>query len=534
LTQRQTRWLEEYSLFLPKIVYKPGNNNVVADALSRNPLFMNTVDISMDDSLVEDIKIAYKFDNKLSKIIDDITVKGKKVPNYSISNGLLIKKNRICIPCDKKVINKLISIHHDSKISGHLGTDKCYEVIARHFVWRNMTNDIDDFIKTCDTCQRSKLSTQKPIGLLQPLPIPSRNWEHVSMDFITALPTTETGFDSIMVVVDKLSKMSHFIPTNKNADTETIAFLFFHNIFRLHGLPRKIISDRDPKFTSNLWKHLMKLLDVNLNLSTSHHPQTDGQTERLNKTLEQMLRSCLTNSEWDTLLPSIEFAYNNSVQASTKTSPFVCVYGQNPLIPSSFVVPNIDSDSPVALDIVKNIGETIELVKENLKSSIEYQEQYSNSNRREVLFKVGEKVLLSTKNLKDPKQSEKANKLKNPYCGPFEIIQEISPVVYKLKLPKTMRIHPVFHVSQFKKYNTPDADRLVQDSPPPPRVIDIQGEYEIEKILQRKNVGRGYKYLIKWKNYPDTENTWEPKSNFNAKGLEAIKEFEGTINNQSK
>ncbi|GJP79406.1 hypothetical protein CLOP_g9640, partial [Closterium sp. NIES-67] len=201
--------------------------------------------------------------------------------------------------------------------------------------WHHLADDVQKFVTSCDTCQRMKSSKQKKAGLLQPLPVPEQPWLVVSVDFITGLPPTTSGHDAILVVIDKFSKMGHFIPTHTIARIEETAQLFVRYIISQHGIPTTLISDRDPKFTSKFWKELMSLLGTKLAMSSAYHPQTDGQTERLNQIVEQLLRAACKDeiSKWDLHLPVLEFAYNNATHAATELTPFFLCYGRHPLTP---------------------------------------------------------------------------------------------------------------------------------------------------------------------------------------------------------
>ena len=225
-----------------------------------------------------------------------------------------------------------MSQHHDIPISGHVGVTKTSELIMRRFYWPGMHAEIKKYVVSCLPCQSNKPSQQVPMGLLQPLPIPNKKWEVVTMDLITGLPVTKNGNDAIVVWVDKLSKKAHFAATVTTIDAPGLAKLMYNNVVRHHGIPNQIVSDRDPRFTANFWKCLWKLTGTTLAMSTAYHPQTDGQTERMNRTLEDMLRAN-TNYEqdnWDEYLITLEIAYNNSVQASTGFTPFFLDSGQHP------------------------------------------------------------------------------------------------------------------------------------------------------------------------------------------------------------
>ena len=218
------------------------------------------------------------------------------------------------VPNQKELKNSVIYEFHDIPKAGHVGVDKTSAAIIRHFWWPGFRNDIREYIRACQSCQRNKASNQKPAGLLQPLPVPEHKWTDISMDFITQLPRTQSGYDAIYVVVDRCTKMCHFIPTRTTIDAEGTAQLFLDNIFRLHGLPDSIVSDRDPRFTGHFMTALCQKMGIHQKLSTAFHPQTDGQTEKMNRTLEEMLRHFVgpDQDDWEKYLSQCEFAVNNS------------------------------------------------------------------------------------------------------------------------------------------------------------------------------------------------------------------------------
>ncbi|CAI7907501.1 unnamed protein product [Closterium sp. NIES-54] len=236
-----------------------------------------------------------------------------------------------------------------------------------------MAADVQQFVTSCDTCQQMKSSKQKKTGLLQPLPVPEQPWQVVSLDFITGLPSTSRGHDSILVVIDKFSKMGHFIPTNATATAEATARLLFDRIITI---PATLISDRDPKFTSKFWKELMGLLGTKLAMSSAYHPQTDGQTERLNQVVEQLLRTACKDdvSHWDTQLPTLEFAYNNASHAATWKTPFFLCYGQEPLTPQQ---PTTPAHVQAAHDFVTTMQQLWEKNQRRLTTMQTSQKQYA-------------------------------------------------------------------------------------------------------------------------------------------------------------
>jgi len=355
------------------------------------------------------------------------------------------------------------------------------------------------------------------------------------MDLITHLLKTRSGYDAIIVFVDRLSKMVHFQPMTTTATAPDIAKLFFGTIFRLHGMPSIIVSDRNPRFTSLFWKALFKCLGTRLTMSTAFHPETDGQTERNNRTLEQILRIFVNykQNDWDQHLIAAEFAYNNAKQASTGMSPFYLASGQDLITPASLLQPSaLDTNVHSTNEFVEHMSTLIKMASEHLAEAQQRQAKYADTKRREVTFQVGDKVLLSAKNISVDTQARRPSKKLQPrFIGLYEVIQVISPVTYKLKLPETLTIHPVFHVSLLKAYqkNLQEfEDRVIK---PPPPVITSEGheEFEVEKILDRRMRRRGnnstVEYLVKWKGYSDYDATWEPVSNLK-NADEAVEEFE--------
>jgi len=230
--------------------------------------------------------------------------------NFNIEKDLLLYKNRWYIPKDEGIRRTIMEAEHDSKIAGHFGTYKTIGRVRANFYWPKMDENITDYVRSCDVCQRNKVIRHKKYGLLEPLEVPMRPWTAISMDFIVGLPKSD-GYTKIWVIVDRFSKMAHFIRLRTEEDIKELALTFVKEIWRLHGLPESIVFDRDTQFTSKFWTSLMQLLQVKLNLSTAFYPESDGQTERVNQTLEQYLRRYCSYQQdhWVSLLPFAERAY---------------------------------------------------------------------------------------------------------------------------------------------------------------------------------------------------------------------------------
>jgi len=511
ISERQTRWLDRIAEFQPQISYLKGKHNAVADALSRHPLHLGAIStVQVPDELLQEFRDALKGDPRTDVLV--------KLKSYTTKEGLLYHKDQLYVPDSRTLRTKLLQAYHDSPLGGHFAVEKTLEKLRRDFFWPEMERELKEYVRSCDQCQRTKPSNQQPAGLLHPLPIPSRNWESVSMDFLTGLPKTQRGKDAIFVVVDRLSKMCHLCPTTKDASAPDIARLFFSDIFRLHGMPTSIVSDRDAKFTSNFWKALFDLCGVDLRLSSAYHPQTDGQTERTNRTLEQVLRNYINHrqDDWDLHLTPAEFAINDSKQSSTGFSPFFLNANQHPVTPQALINPR-DTPVPAANDHARTFSENTKLARENLVAAQERQKRFADNNRKEEELNVGDRVLISTKNLTLAFQTGRdAAKLDHRWAGPFKVLEKNSAVSYKVELPPEVRVHPVFHISVLKPYHEAANERFPNrnHARPPPVIIDEEEEYEIEGILAHETKYGKTRYLVKWKGYPLSDASMLPESSF--------------------
>ncbi|KAK1666146.1 hypothetical protein QYE76_054305 [Lolium multiflorum] len=336
--------------------------------------------------------------------------------------------------CPSGSVNILES--HAGGLMGHFGREKTLLMLADHFYWPKMRRDVDRYVRRCITCNKSK-SKLKPHGLYTPLPAPTTPWEDISMDFVLGLPRTKRGHDSIFVVVDRFSKMSHFIACHKSDDASHIANLFFREIVRLHGVPKTIVSDRDVKFMSYFWKTLWRKLGTKLLFSTTCHPQTDGQTEVVNRTLSQLLRSMIKKNlkEWEECLPHVEFAYNRAVHSTTELCPFEVVYGFKPITPLDLlplpIHERVNMEASKRADYVKKIHEkTKELIEKKGKSNA----ARMNKKRKEMLFKPGDLVWVHFRKDRFPKLRK--SKLKPRGDGPYKVLAKINDNAYSIDLPE--------------------------------------------------------------------------------------------------
>ncbi|KAK1694091.1 hypothetical protein QYE76_010788 [Lolium multiflorum] len=346
---------------------------------------------------------------------------------------------------------------HAGGLMGHFGREKTLLMLADHFYWPKMRRDVDRYVKRCITCNKSK-SKLKPHGLYTPLPAPTTPWEDISMDFVLGLPRTKRGHDSIFVVVDRFSKMSHFIACHKSDDASHIANLFFREIVRLHGVPKTIVSDRDVKFMSYFWKTLWRKLGTKLLFSTTCHPQTDGQTEVVNRTLSQLLRSMIKKNlkEWEECLPHVEFAYNRAVHSTTELCPFEVVYGFKPITPLDLlplpVHERVNMEASKRADFVKKIHvKTKELIEKKGKSNA----ARKNKKRKEMLFKPGDLVWVHFRKDRFPKLRK--SKLLPRGAGPYKVLAKINDNAYSIDLPDDeFGVSNSFNVADLTPYDGED------------------------------------------------------------------------------
>jgi len=346
------------------------------------------------------------------------------------------------------------------------------------------------------------------------------------MDFITELPLSAGLYTQIWVVVDRFTKMAHFVALPADVTAEQLARKFLYEIWKLHGLPEEIVSDRDAKFTSKFWSALMEALGVERKLSTSFHPQTDGQTERVNQSIEQYLRSFCNydQDDWYELLPLAEYAYNNSITSATDMSPFYANYGFHPKVTW---LKQAEIKNPAAELYAHWMEEVHQQCREQLEKTQARMSKYYDSKRLPITFNPGDKVLLDGRNLKTKRSSKK---LDHKMYGPYAIAKLIGTRAAKLQLPKAMKCHDVFNVSLLEPYKASSFEGRSQE-PPPPVVVDGEEEYIIERIIksEKRKARRGNKwwveYLVKWENYPPGESTWETVDAFQAGAYHFLRQF---------
>jgi transposase InsO family protein len=559
LNRRQAGYALILSRFHFVILHKPGAYNK-SDALSRRPdhkegmadpeeqaLFLNKAPVSQNDEILDTkffairctrpiaitdqgnksirdrIKSAQTYDTEVSHALETVLKNGpraitKGLQDWNLEDGIILYRGHVYVPKDDTLRQDIVKSCHENIATGHPGRWKTYELVSREFWWPGMSTFVRDYVDGCAKCQSTKVRPKTHVPL-QPNQVPTDIWGIITMDFITDLPLSK-GFDSLFVVVDRLSKAVVLAPCNKTITAEETAKLYMTHVWRRTGLPRQVISDRGPQFASKVMQEIWTKLDVKSTMSTAFHPQTDGETERVNQELEQYLRVFCNFQidDWVDYLPFMEFAHNARSHSATGKSPFHVWYGFQP----TFMPPvNFATAIPTVEERLRTLDQIRSEVTASLKVAAEIMKR-SGPNAPTHRFKPGDRVWLEGTNIHTTHPKAKLAPRRH---GPFEVISA-TEVNSKLKLPKTWRLHPVFHNSLLTPYKE-TAAHGPNYTQPPPEVIDGEGDhYEVQDILQSRLTPnrRGVQYLVTWKGYPDSERTWLPATQMKH-AAELVKEF---------
>jgi len=375
-----------------------------------------------------------------------------------------------------------------------------------------MRNTIKQYVKNCDICQRTKVVQHAPYGLMKPNEAPDRPWKSISMDFITDLPKSE-GDDAILIVIDRLRNMAHFLPCTKEMDARQFSELFMREIFRLHGLPKDIITDRGSIFTSDLWKETTKQLGIERRLRTAFHPQTDGQTGRTNSTFEQYLRAYVNYQQdnWKELLPMAEFAYNNGYQESIKRAAFFANYGFNPEYQT---IGHLMQGKITPPEDMSQLQDTLQA--EMTEAQLRHKKYYDAGRKPDPNLQSGDMVWLLPRNIRTTRPCKKLDYKK---IGTFKILARIGESAYKLDLPPSMKIHNTFHISLLEIYRD-DKFSSQRTQPPPPIIIEGEPESELEHIIDSRLHYGKLQYRAKWTGYsPEHDIVWYPYEDLENAGI---------------
>nr|ABF95994.1 retrotransposon protein, putative, Ty3-gypsy subclass [Oryza sativa Japonica Group] len=544
LNLRQRRWLELIKDYDVGIHYHPGKANVVADALSRKShcntlnvrgippelnqqmeaLNLNIVGrgflaaLEAKPTLLDQIREAQKNDPDMHGLLKNMK-QGKAAGFTEDEHGTLWNGKRVCVPDSRELKQLILQEAHESPYSIHPGSTKMYLDLKEKYWWVSMKREIAEFVALCDVCQRVKAEHQRPAGLLQPLQVPEWKWDEIGMDFITGLPKTQGGYDSIWVIVDRLTKVARFIPVKTTYGGNKLAELYFARIVSLHGVPKKIVSDRGSQFTSHFWKKLQEELGTRLNFSTAYHPQTDGQTERLNQILEDMLRACVLDfgKTWDKSLPYAEFSYNNSYQASIQMAPYEALYGRKCRTP--LLWDQVGESQVFGTDILREAEAKVRIIRDNLKVAQSRQKSYADNRRRDLEFAVDDFVYLRVTPLRGVHRFRTKGKLAPRYVGPFRITARRGEVAYQLELPASLgNVHDVFHVSQLKKcLRVPSEQADSEQIEVREDLTYVEKPVKILDTMERRTRNRVIRFCkVQWSNHAEEEATWEREDELKA------------------
>ena len=459
---------------------------------------------------------AYEQARKQEAATEDPSPKDRKAKEVSCENDLLYRRNRLWVP--KGLVQRIMESEHDTKVAGHMGQDKAIELIRRNFWWPKMNERIIDFVRSCPEYQQNKVSRHQPYGLSSPLELPYAPWQSIAMDFIKEVPASE-GHDQLWVIIDRFTKMAHFLPLRMEEKTAAgLAIIFAREVWKYQGLPADIVSDRDSRFTLETWKEFLRLLGIWPRMSTAFHPQTDGQTERLNQTIEAYLQAFVSKEQddWVRLLPMAKFAYNNSTTTGNGMSPFYTNYSFHPAAMKPATTEPLNPASQVYAHWIHAVYDES---RKGLENTQEQMCRYTDPARKEPpAYQVGDLVMLNGCNIKMRRPSKK---LDHKNHGRFQLEKIVFPLAVRLTLPRKWKIHNVFHVSLLEPYQTsehrapPDPSKVLREADD----IEQSEEYDMDEVMSSVERSQGNNkrilYLIKWLDYPERKDwTEEPFDNF--------------------
>ena len=396
----------------------------------------------------------------------------------SLIEGLWWKEGRIVMPNSADTKRLVLEAMHDHLLAGHLGVTKPIKAINSRFFWRNAHQEVCDYIRHCPSCQLQTPNPSKPTGLLQPLDVPPFAWHTVTTDYITGLPVTADGHNAIAVFVNKLTKYVYAVSCT---DTSAIdwADMYVQHVVQHEGLSHVIISDRGPQSNNKFYKALSTRLGISWRLSTARHPQTDGQTERVNRVIEDVLRHFVSPNmtDWDKCLCLLQFAINNAWHETIQQTPLFLNHGRAAKTPLDILLPKREEvDNPASCKFANDLQRLVAGAQKLTIAAQQRQKRYYDAKHVDAVFAVNNELLLFTKGLN--LKISGANKFAPKYTGPFKVLERIGQVAYKLELSVTMRTHSVFHVSLLKRYHRDG--RWV--APASPVIIDNEAGWEVDRI----------------------------------------------------
>ena len=517
-SNRQFRWFEELQDYQFEFQHIPGHRNTAADALSRAPDYVISA-LEIDRETQETACLQWKEVQEAAR--NDAGYQAKlrdtregRASWWKEREGLLEDAaGRLLVPEDMRIRYLLILEAHETPFCGHLGVKRTLEKVRRNWEWQSIARDVQQVVGACDLCQRFQGSSKKMEAPLTTI-VASWPWEVVTMDFLSGfVPSKPGGWQGCAVVCDRFTRVMHVVKCNTYPTAQEAAKLFIKLVIRQHGVLRKIITDRGTQFESELWHETMAMMGSRVALASTHHPQSNGLTERMNRTLIAMIRRVCAQQQsgWVEALPLLEFAYNNSLHSATGVTPFQADTGRSPVVPASLLVPakySSPNTQRYAQDLRQRLQDIHQLVKENGEKADRGVKETADKRRGQPEFKEGEEVLCRRFRLAT--REGEVRKQDFLYDGPFVIKRMIRPDVAELDgLPRGA---PTSINVQFLRHYHRLAQAAELRSTPPPLVSQESGgqrKWEVEEILEKRKRGRGEEYLLRWRGYP--RPTWVPK-----------------------
>ena len=506
-------------------------------------------------TFLDDLQAAQREDTECQKWSQ--LAREKATSEFRIAGNLLWRvsegRYQLVLPADPPALRDRALLEcHDAPMAGHWGRHKTLAILRQRFWWPKMADDVAEKCRTCTVCQRTKVSRQKPAAQLHQAELAIRRWQEINVDFVTGLALTERGYDAIMTVTDRKSKMVHLIPLRfKGSDSRRIARLFIDHVWRLHGMPMKLFTDRDPRFTAEFWKEVCRLTGMMSGMTTAYNPQANGGAERTNQTMEQVLRAYVTNlgTDWDLHLSAAEYAMNNSPASSTGVKPFVMMYGESPSTQLDLFVQQVLTQegktsgfSPLAKRFVQDWQRTFRNAQRLIvETQAREREQFQKKCSVPHAYKVGDQVMLSAKAITSPGDRGTKWKLRAQFYGPLTVIKTRMDAkgeltAYQLELPRQWKVHNWFAEDKLKPYLSPDTEKWPSSKsaePPPTQLVDGREEVVVDRILghriERDRRGRPHmQWLISWKGYGAVHDEWKSVEDINTGGMEldAWREYE--------
>ncbi|GJZ12689.1 putative reverse transcriptase domain-containing protein [Tanacetum coccineum] len=474
LNMWQRRWLELLSDYDCDIRYHPGKANVVADALNQ--------------AQFEALKIENLVNEDVGGMLRKNIPKERLEPH---ADGTLCLHGRSWLPCYGDLRSVIMHESHKSKYFIHPGSEKMYQDMKKLYWWPSMKVDIATY-----------------------------KWDNITMDYITKLPRSSQGFDTIWVIVDRLTKSVHFLLIRENDPLDKLARLYLNRIVARHGIPVSIICDRDGRLTSNFWKSFQKALGTDISMSTAYHPKTDGQSKRTIQTLEDMLRACMIDfgKGWVKHLPLAEFSYNNSYHASIKATPYEALYGQK--CRSLVCWAEVGEAQITGPELIQETTKKIILIKQRIQAAQDRQKSYANRKRKPVEYKDGDRVMLKVSPWKRVVRFGKRGKLNPRYVRPFKVLAKVEKVAYRLELPQELsRVHHTFHVSNLKKcYADEPLVMPLEGIHVDDKLQFVEEHVEImERDIKQLKQSRIPLVKVRWNSRRGPEFTWECEDSFKQK-----------------